>query len=310
MKIQILMSTYNGEEYIRTQLDSIVNQTIEEKKLLIRDDGSIDNTVLIIQEYQKLYPWIEFYQGSNIGVQRSFFDLLEHSDSKADYIAFADQDDKWLPEKLECAVKKLKELFQKTKQPLLYCGSQVMVDEQLQPIDVTVTRIVKKAAFGNALVQNICTGCTAVINQQLAELIRNNIPKDIDAVVMHDWWLYLVASCFGSVYYDNKSYILYRQHEKNTHGAILRKRELIKYRIKQLTKPRGDVYRQVREFETVYIKILNSNNYEQKKKMINRLLLSEKKVTERLLIAINNQYFRQKRGDNLVFKLIILIGKL
>ena len=70
------------------------------------------------------------------------------------------------------------------------------------------------------------------------------------------------------------------------------------------------MYRQVREFETVYIKILNSNNYEQKKKMINRLLLSEKKVTERLLIAINNQYFRQKRGDNLVFKLIILIGKL
>ena len=311
MKVQILMSTYNGARYLRTQLDSIVRQTIEEKTLLIRDDGSSDNTMDILHEYQAQYSWIKVYQGGNLGVQKSFFELIAKSDPLADYIAFADQDDEWLPEKLECAVYKLEACARDDKAvPLLYCGSQIMVDEELKPLDVTVSRIVRKASFGNALVQNICTGCTAVINQKLANLIKENMPVDIDAIVMHDWWLYLTASCFGSVVYDDISYIRYRQHGKNTHGAILNKRKLLMYRIGQLLKPRGEIYRQIREFSSDFAKQLNKPEWRNQYKLINSLLSAESKVSGRLAVVFNKRFYRQKRQDDLVFRLITLIGKL
>lgn len=308
MKVQILMSTYNGARYIRTQLESIVRQTVEDKTLLIRDDGSTDNTVDILREYQEKFSWIEVYQGNNLGVQKSFFELIEKSDPMAEYVAFADQDDEWLPEKLERAVGKLEMLHlnKKKRIPLLYCGSQIMVNDQLQPIDVNVSRAVRKPAFGNALVQNICTGCTAVINQELATLIRDNMPTEIDAIVMHDWWLYLTASCFGEVYYDDVPYIRYRQHGKNTHGAILSKRKLFQYRIGQLMKPRGEIYRQVEEFEKRYsyrLGTVHSN-------LILCLLESKNSLLGRLQVVMKKEYFRQKHSDDLVFRGIVLLGKL
>lgn len=307
--IQILMSTYNGARYIRTQLDSIVHQTVAEKTLLIRDDGSTDNTLDILHEYQEKYPWIEVYQGNNLGVQKSFFELIQKSNPLADYVAFADQDDDWLPEKLERAVDKLEEIApaNNTQEiPLLYCGSQIMVDEQLQPLDVTVSRVVRKSAFGNALVQNICTGCTAVINQKLAKLIRENMPVNIDAIVMHDWWLYLTASCFGDVYYDDVPYIRYRQHGKNAHGAILSKRKLFQYRIGQLMKPRGEIYRQVEEFERIYSNVIGTAYM----KLIHDLTNSKCNLFGRLRVATKKEYFRQKCSDDLVFRGIVLLGKL
>lgn len=310
MKVQILMSTYNGERYIRTQLDSIVKQTIDSKSLLIRDDGSTDNTISIIREYQKEYPWIEMYQGSNLGVQKSFFELIKKSDPNADYIAFADQDDEWLPEKLGCAVNKLEELYHKRQQPLLYCGSQIMVDEQLQPLEVTVSRFVRTPAFGNALVQNICTGCTAVINRELAELIRNNMPTNMKAIVMHDWWLYLIASCFGNVYYDDVPYIRYRQHKKNAHGAIVSKRELVKYRLRQLSKPRGEIYRQVEEFARCYKNVLNGKEEQHQSVLINKLIRSQGGIHKRICFMLDLRYFRQKIFDDIVFRGIVLINKL
>lgn len=307
MKVQILMSTYNGARYIRTQLDSIVQQTIEEKSLLIRDDGSTDATVDIICEYQANYPWIEMYQGPNLGVQKSFFELIEKSDTEVDYIAFADQDDEWLPEKLERAVSTLETQYNKDEvPPLLYCGSQIMVDEHLKSLEASVSRIVRKPAFGNALVQNICTGCTAVINQSLATLIRKNIPSNIEAIVMHDWWLYLTASCFGDVYYDDVPYIQYRQHGKNTHGVILNKRKLFQYRLGQLLKPRGDIYNQVEEFKKVYSDKINS----QKAKMVQVLLSSKNNLIGRFRVVVNKEYFRQKTSDDVVFRSIVLFGKL
>lgn len=307
MKIQILMSTYNGARYIRTQLDSIVQQTIRKKALLIRDDGSTDNTIDIIREYQIKYPWIEVYQGQNVGVQKSFFELIEKSDSTVDYIVFADQDDEWLPEKLERAVQKIEEQSdKKTVRPLLYCGSQIMVDEQLRVLDVSVSRIIKKATFGNALVQNICTGCTAVMNQSLASLIRANIPANIDAIVMHDWWLYLVASCFGDVYYDDIPYIRYRQHGKNAHGAILNKRKLFQYRIGQLLKPRGEIYHQVEEFKRTYSDQMSISEI----RLIQTLLSSKNSFVGRFKVVMNKEYFRQKISDDVVFRAIVLLGKL
>ena len=312
MKIQILMSTYNGGRYIRTQLKSIVAQTIKNKTLLIRDDGSTDNTIEIIQEYQKQYPWIFYYQGKNIGVQKSFLELIQNSDPEADYIAFSDQDDEWLPEKLERAVECLQKLgsAQEPSVPLLYCSDKIIVGEQLESLNVTVSRKVRKITFGNALVQNICTGCTAVMNHELKNIINKHFPVDAQNIIMHDWWLYLTACCFGKVYYDENAYIKYRQHGRNISGAIVNKKELLRYRIKQLGMPRGEIYRQVKIFQIYYSDILNLPEYSSKVKAIHQLLDAETTINGKVRLALNRYFFRQKRIDDFVFRIIVLTGKL
>lgn len=314
MSVQILMSTYNGEKYIKTQLDSLLDQNYYDIDILIRDDGSSDSTCKIIEEYAKKFSNISWYSGKNIGVQRSFFDLISKADLGKDYFAFADQDDKWLPKKISRAVSILEKYSSKI--PVLYCSDKIIVDENLQPINVTVKRIMKTPSFGNALVQDMCTGCTAVMNKTLLKLIQYAIP---DYAIMHDWWFYLTATCFGEVYYDKKSYILYRQHGNNTSGAMVRKRDLVKYRIQQLFKPRGEIYQQAQNFLNIYANknavgkqdiLTNAVISPSNMKLIRDLLKSRINPIYRIKLLINPQIYRQKVSDTLVLKLIILIGKL
>lgn len=308
MKVQILMSTYNGGQYIRTQLDSIIAQNIENKSLLIRDDGSTDDTVSIIHEYQKIYSWIVLQEGKNIGVQKSFFELISLSDESADFVAFADQDDQWLPLKLCTAVDCLKTFSE--KEPALYCSDKLIVGKNLEDIDVTVSRVVRKAAFGNALVQNICTGCTAVINKSLLLLLKQNMPVNPEAVIMHDWWIYLVASCFGKVYYDSNAYIKYRQHGNNTAGAMLNRNALWKYRLSQLLKPRGCIYRQIEAFKETFFVVLNERLMQNEMDAIEKILRTEGSIDNRMRLVLDFTFFRQKFEDDLAFRLIVLVGKL
>lgn len=299
MKLQILLSTYNGEKYICTQLDSIIAQDVEEKELLIRDDGSNDHTVSIIKAYTKLYSWITLYEGENIGVQKSFFDLINHADIDADYFAFADQDDQWFPEKTKHAIEKL-EKFSNEK-PSLYCSDKVIVDEELNPVNITVHCIVNKITFANALVQNICTGCTTVINREMLFLLRQYVPKN---AVMHDWWSYLLAAAYGNVYYDSNAYIRYRQHGNNVLGAQTTRIKLLKYRIGELIKPRGALYKQARELCTHY------RLTDDKQEIIDKFLSAENSIIGRFRLLQDRRFYRQKKGDNLVFHLIVLFGKL
>lgn len=314
MSVQILMSTYNGEKYIRTQLDSILEQDYRDIGILIRDDGSADATREIIKEYAEKYFNITWYAGENIGVQKSFFDLITKADLEKDYYAFADQDDKWLPGKISRAVSIL-ERYPKDV-PVLYCSDKIIVDEELRPLKVTVSRVMKKPSFGNALVQDMCTGCTAVMNKTLLKLIRNQIP---DYVIMHDWWFYLTASCFGEVYYDKESYILYRQHGNNTSGAMINKRTLLQYRIHQLFQPRGEIHRQAINFLDIYGKEEASHINQRgcfpqipykNLKLLKDLLKTRENIFCRIRLAVNPRLFRQKVADNIILKFIILIGKL
>ena len=103
----VIMSTYNGEQYIRQQLASILEQTYKGIQVLIRDDGSSDKTVEILHEYQSRYPNIQYYTGNNMGAAQSFYDLLKHVPMEADYIAFSDQDDVWLEGKVKAATSDL-----------------------------------------------------------------------------------------------------------------------------------------------------------------------------------------------------------
>lgn len=296
--VQILMSTYNGEKYLRQQLDSILNQTYPNIRILVRDDGSKDGTLRILKSYAEQYHNISYYQGDNKGVIGSFFDLLKNSDDNAAFYGLADQDDDWLPDKVARAV----ELLERSKEhiPLLYCSDTYIADENLNIIKSDNKN--PRPSWGNALVQNICTGCTAVLNRYLRDIVKDIKPEHI---IMHDWWLYLAAELFGEVCYDRNAYIKYRQHGHNVYGAKKNRLEVWSYRLKQLGEKRGALYPQLEEIKKWY-----PDMDQEKEKMLSLVLSTQKGLKNKIKLILNKKIYRNDRMDDLVYRGIVLIGKL
>lgn len=216
MKVAVLMSTYNGEQFIIEQLDTIKDQKEVECFLFIRDDGSSDNTLSIIKEYKEKHPnfYIEIITGKNLGVARSFMYLLDYAYEKMDfdYFAFADQDDYWFKDKLSCAIQSLRG---NDCRPGLYMSQFQMADVLLKKIDTPSLN--PKLKLENALANNIATGCTMVFNKYLVKELTKYTPRFI---TMHDYWIYLVAVSINAyIYYDTTSHFLYRQHSNNVIGG-------------------------------------------------------------------------------------------
>lgn len=325
MLIQILMSTYNGEEYLTEQLDSLLSQTIMEKegwemKILIRDDGSKDRTCDILQDYAKKDSRIRYVACANEGVIHSFFELIDLSEKDADYLAFCDQDDVWMPEKLERAVTKLTERAKAVSspavgsptvdslaadKPLLYCSRPLLTDSSLNPIDTVWLGGKLRPSFGNALVENICVGCTCVINRALADFLRLGRPS---YTTMHDRWFYLVASCFGEVYYDTKAQIYYRQHGGNAVGMKKNHIQEFVQRMQSYRKKRGSNMRQAQAFLD-FCKEYDLAIPKSQKKLVKDMANMKKYPKARWRLLKNKAVYRQRRGDDLVFKLLILLGE-
>lgn len=220
--IDILMATYNGEKYIEEQINSIINQDFKEWNLLIRDDCSTDNTINIINKYVEKYPdkiKLIDNMGKNLGVKLNFGELMKHSKSK--YCMFADQDDKWLPNKISLTLEKMKELESNygEEKPILIHTDLKVVDKNLELIDKSFWKYSyidpSRNTLNKLLVKNTVTGCTMMINSSLKKLI-NFIPEEC---MMHDHWIALVASLSGIIYFIKEPTILYRQHENNQLGA-------------------------------------------------------------------------------------------
>lgn len=203
--VLVMMSTYNGEKYIKEQIDSIINQKHVRVVLLIRDDGSSDNTIKYILEYCNKHDNIQLIQGKNIGWKRSFMKLVYYAGNTYDYYAFADQDDIWLDNKLSSAINKI----EKYNLPMLYYSMMTQVDKNLNIMDEQQEKHypIKKHKI---LFQNFVQGSTIVYNNLLQKtLLKYKIPKE----VAHDIWLPIVATYLGKVCFDVNSYILYRKHE-------------------------------------------------------------------------------------------------
>lgn len=222
--VDILMSTYNGAKYLEEQINSIINQDYKSWSLLIRDDGSADSTVKIISDFASQDARITILKSDskNIGPADSFMQLLAHSSS--DYFMFADQDDVWLPDKISFTLNTLKKIESRPSKPCLVYTDLEVVDEQLNLISPSFLRYQrldprKFSCFRRELLQNIVTGCTLGGNAALREKALQVMTGKSEAIIMHDWWLALVAFYFGSVTYMPTAPILYRQHGNNQLGA-------------------------------------------------------------------------------------------
>ncbi len=214
-KVLVLMSTYNGEKYLSEQLTSIFNQKNVDVHLFIRDDGSSDNTVGLIEATAANHPGkITLEKGQNIGPAKSFRWLMANANSiEYDFFAFCDQDDVWSERKLELAVKKLS-IFKREK-PNLFFSSYQKIDKDGNPLPTNANSL--ELSFGEALVMNPSGGCTQVFNEVLLKL---SLKADFPDKILHDWWIYaLCLAVDGNVHYENAPLIEYRQHEKNVLGG-------------------------------------------------------------------------------------------
>lgn len=215
------MSTYNGDKYLRDQIESIFGQKEVQVDILIRDDGSTDATICLIKEAMLKYPnRVYFVQGTNMGYARSFTTLLEIAEKEYpnyEYYAFSDQDDVWLPQKLHQAILKLDEGKRKVPYGALgYCSNLTCVDAELNILKPRVRRNIDKITDISILLRPICTGCTMVFNLKAIQLYVNYRHHYLK---YHDYLMGLICFYFGILVYDNESYIYYRQHGTNQIGA-------------------------------------------------------------------------------------------
>ena len=219
--VEILLAVHNGEKYLEKQLCSILNQSFEEWRLLIYDDGSNDGTENLILKYVETYEnKIKYFKSSkNSGSAKlSFFKLLKLCTAK--YVCFCDQDDFWEKDKLKISMDAIKEMEKKYGEiPILIHTDLSVVDENLNLIKNSMFKMQKlkkkEKTLQKLIVQNNITGCSVLINR---ELIRVWNFKTRGAL-MHDWWLGLVAVCFGKIKFLNCATVKYRQHENNFVGA-------------------------------------------------------------------------------------------
>lgn len=218
------MSTYNGERFIKQQLESLLKQTYQ-GDIIIRDDGSKDNTLDILHDFSERHSCIHLYQDNlgHKGLRGSYFLLLKEAmHYSPDYICYADQDDVWLSDKTEKLLHQLLRL--NTKQPALAFSDVEVVDEHLKLIHPSLSTLQALNNHTEITLKKLlffcpALGCTIMLNKPLFELI-NSMP-DYGKSLNHDKWALILASIAGKITYLSEATVKYRQHSTNTVGAML-----------------------------------------------------------------------------------------
>lgn len=263
--VEIIMAAYNGEKYIKEQLDSVFLGNGQEFFLHVYDDCSTDNTRDILREYKKQYPnrLILHFNKEKKGVFRNFMEGFINTVS--DYVMFADQDDVWLPGKLERTLKYMKYCEKKRGDcPITVFTDAVVVDSELRELAPSFQALSKyrtdRRSLSGLLMENKLMGCTMMMNKRVREYIWR-LPKNAR---MHDWWLGLVSAAFGYIGYLNEPSMLYRQHGDNGVGT----KNYLKYFLDRLKSPLGqrkalrETVKQGREFLEIYEEELSEKQRE------------------------------------------------
>lgn len=221
-QITVLMATYNGSSYVREMIDSVLAQDYTDFRLVLSDDCSKDDTAQILEEYAQKYPnrVTHYRSGLRFGnAQSHFMYLLQHFHDTP-YMMFCDQDDYWHPDKMSKTFRKMQEI-EKEGMPAMVHTDLRVVDGGLKEMDPSFMHFSKlrgdRLALNQLLVQNVVTGCTMMVNRNLAELASDHLPEG--KMLMHDWWLAMIAAAMGTAGYLNEATIDYRQHGNNVVGA-------------------------------------------------------------------------------------------
>lgn len=221
--VLVLLSAYNGEKYIKEQIDSIENQKGINVTIYIRDDGSTDQTIKIIESIANAYKNIKYIKGHNKGFIGSFSELINYAYSSSvsyDYYAFSDQDDIWYLDKLLVSCRALDTLDK--NRPNLFCCNSDLIDNNRNKIGIFKTNK-PHITRGNALYYGSFQGCSMLFNVKALELYQENPPK----TVYHDKWMYLICFYLGNVKIDLTPKFAYRIHGHNAIGVKTAKNSLV-----------------------------------------------------------------------------------
>lgn len=297
--VTVIMSTYNGEKFLKEQLESIFQQDNIKLNVFVRDDGSTDATISILAEYKKNFSNFDFIENNqNLKPAYSFLQALKSCPFESDFYAFADQDDIWVSNKLEVACMALNKFPNNT--PNLYCSTYDVVDKDLNLLFVRDLSI-----YGNLTMQStlmgICpSGCTMVFNNQLKNIVSNSNPRYIR---MHDFWTLLTVQSFGgNVIVDNNSYMKYRQHENNSVGFSNKVK--LSYFVNLLKTMDNSRYAQAKSLLECYGEEIDA----EKREKLNKLVAYRENLRNRCELFFDTSYKTKIQKYNILFKLSILLG--
>lgn len=298
----VMMSTYNGEKYLRTQIESIINQKTDSKIFLqIRDDGSTDSTCEIIKDMMKQYPdSIGLVKGKNIGCNGSFFELIRMAKGY-DYYSISDQDDVWLEDKIQTAISYLER--DDNNIPLLYASTSYLVEDDLIPYGMTRKKQREFVVY-NTIIQNICPGHTQVMNNKLLQKVQEEI--DVSKIYVYDLWITNMAALYGKILFDNTPHTYYRQHQGNQLGSGKSFLGKLLLSVKH-TKAGHDkkFRRQIEYFTQKNKRALEEKGYYLE---IERFLKASNRKFP-LAYCFSSKLFRQSKLETFAFYVAVLIGR-
>lgn len=305
-KVQVLMSTFNGQEYIKEQIDSILNQKDVETSILIRDDGSKDETISIIKKIQKKYPdRIKLIIGNNVGYKRSFFYLMQKANDIFDFFAFADQDDVWLPKKIVHAINNLNSSYQEFK---LY-GSTVTITNKDLNISHKKNIDNYRYGLGSSLTRSRIAGCTMVFNNNLLNLVNrfsfDTTPDNI--MPPHDVLLLNVAMAIDNsyVFVDKNSYILHRRSQDSITGGGNGIAKRIKSELALIFSFSNGETNLVKKIKTTIPNQISNENI----KLINQILKAKTSFLNRIKLLLNKKLDCGIFLGNIEIKFKILLNR-
>lgn len=298
-KVNVLLSSYNGEKYIRELIESVLAQRDVEIVLSIRDDGSTDKTIEIIKSFND--NRIKLYIGRrNLGPAKSFLSLLRHCES-ADYYAYCDQDDIWYPHKIITAIG---ELEKSSIKPALFMSTYDVVDKDLNIIEK------RNMDFGNpfrietTLMYRCPSGCVMVFNDNLRKVLVKTRPKNLR---MHDFWTLLVAlGIHADVYTKDIPLLKYRIHGDNTVGLSQGLIDRIRRFYKSITQKSHERYLQAKSMYECCYDLFDDETNDLLMKIVNY----RKGIANRFKLAFDNR-FREigtNRYVNTLFIVSVLLG--
>lgn len=303
--VGIVMAAYNSQNFIREQLDSILTGEYQNIHIYVRDDGSTDNTVSIVKEYEKKYPLqVQLIENKqNRGLVKNF--LTGVMEAKEDYIMFSDHDDVWLPHKVKKTLEAMKKAEKSSKEmPIAVFTDASIVDGQLNGLGASFYERshfnFEQMGLSYMLMENKLLGCTIMINKSL----KDKITVLPDHARVHDWWAALIASAFGKIVFVEDQTMLYRQHSSNVIGNRSYSR-YITDAAKSLKKQKKKLIlteKQAEEFLKIYGEHLNK---EQRKLVSDFAYMEDYSFFKRKILVFRNKYLKSGFIRNIGVLLVV-----
>ncbi|MDB2536644.1 glycosyltransferase [Alphaproteobacteria bacterium] len=302
-KVAVLIGYFNGERYIKEQIESLLTQSIGVPDLFLLDDCSSEPVASEIVEMlnEKKVASTVIRRKKNEGFSRNFLKGLAEIPQNYSYYAFCDQDDVWLERKLEAAILRLSEV--PTGVPAIYCGRTMAYDAECKKFLKYSPEFKKRPSFQNALVQNIGGGNTMVLNKAARDLVALTAAP----VVSHDWWCYqIVTGVGGYVIYDKIPYLKYRQHRNNLIGVNTG----VKARLSRIRRLFNGEFRDWNNINLVSLKKFEHMLIDEASRCLFMFTLGrEASFRNRLFFILKSGVHRQSSFENFAFALAVLFRK-